>query len=353
VQGALQGAPAQAKTQQEETQFTSAAANAGLYVPSEETDPLTNFENMLKAAGVDMDAPEVQVLLQNMSPTALQNESLLQAFAGQLAARYPDAPSTLYSQALEASGFGGAYVPTLNPQAQPGSPAPLSQPKLRTQPETGWIQYANGVLVDPSQGAVIFDPSSSAPGSPKWQREVVSSWSGSKILEWRDRLHEYGYLAKEQTKSDSVDTTFLAALQAYHQARYLNGGKAIASDVAGLIDGTGGTKPPLVNFRETRAQFENDVREQYQRIFGQEPSDGELQTWTDFVIRKGMELQKKFRNQGQGSPAGMGATEAEERMIQALETSPQAQFLQDSEEENTALRDSLSRAISVTQSLAG
>jgi hypothetical protein len=151
---------------------------------------------------------------------------------------------------------------------------------------------------------------------------------------------------------DQVDAAFLAALSTYHQYRYLNGGKPLVADAA-AIGAAGGTRPPIVNFRETRAQFENDVREQYRRVFGADPSEGELTTWTDFVIRKGMELQRKFRAEGQGSPAGMGATEAEERMISRLENSPQAEFLQESTEENTALRDSIQQAVIVTKSLAG
>jgi hypothetical protein len=191
-------------------EFVQGAANRGVYVPSS-ADPGSDFEAMLRSAGVDLDAPEVQWFLQNLPPSMLEDQAMSQLFATQLAAQYPDVPTTQYAQALAASGFEGAFPVTRTPESSMGMGAFTPTPsKFQTQEETGWIRYSNGVLVDPSQGAVIYDPSSRAPGSPAWRREVVSTWSGDKIKEWRERLNEFGYLSKEQPKTAWIKLTLLS-----------------------------------------------------------------------------------------------------------------------------------------------
>jgi hypothetical protein len=54
-----------------------------------------------------------------------------------------------------------------------------------------------------------------------------------------------------------------------------------------------------------------------------------------------------------GLSSGAAAGEAVARIGERLEGTPQAEFLQDAEEENTRMRDALQQAVIVTNSLAG
>lgn len=335
------------------------------------TNPQGDLRSMLEQAGVDVEAPEVQLYIQT-TQAAVDAGSLdtnlvaLQAQA--LAEKYPSTPVTAYTDALAASGFGDEPYPA--PRTVPVGGAPQlrteigmqqvpvpGQPRFQEQEETGWIRYANGVLVPagaplgttPGAVSVIYDPASKAPGSGAWQREVVSQWGPDKVAEWRKRLIEFGYLPKE-AKKGGADATFMNALALYHNNRYINGGKPIAVDASASAGGA--DRPKLVNLEDFQAQIRNDVREQYQRVYGIRPTDGEVQQWSDYIIRQGMDLQRKFRRKYDSPMTDTAATEAEERFIEKIESTPQAQFLRESEEENTRLRDTFERMAQVTASLA-
>jgi len=313
------------------------------------------IEIILREAGVNVDDERVQLVIESAGDQIL-DPAIGPAIVAGLAAQYPDTPTTSYSQALQVSGFDGDFIGPQPVQGQfklgaeePAVDVRAGLPKYETQPDTGFIRYKNGVLVSP-EGDVVFDPTSTAPGSLRWQREVVSQWGDEKVAEWRKRLHEFGYLTSDQVKVKGIDTPFLNALSSYHTSRYLNGGKAVAGDLAG----TGAaSKPPLVNFEDMQHQIGNDVREQYRRVFGADPTPGEVEAWRDYIIRTGMDLQKEFRKKNYGSYTSMAATEAEEQFITKLENSPGAKFLRGAEEENTRMRDALEQAVVVTNSLAG
>jgi hypothetical protein len=84
-------------------------------------------------------------------------------------------------------------------------------------------------------------------------------------------------------------------------------------------------------------------------VFGEDPTDGEVEAWTQTVIRLGNQLQRGPR----GLEAGAAAGEAVARIGLRLENAPQAEFLREAEEENTRLRDALQQAVIITNSLAG
>jgi hypothetical protein len=334
------------------------ARRRGLATSEELEGSTSTIEAMLRQAGVDVEHPNVQAAIQGFGDM-LQDPTLGPAMIANLAETYPAAPLQDYDRALAVSGFRGPYVA---PQPAPGFGQLAAQegvdvadlkpptPNFETQPETGWIRYKNGVLVSP-EGDVMFDPTSRAPGSIAWGRDVVSNWSDQKVAEWRKRLHDFGYLTKDQAKVKGVDSVFLSALSSYHISRYANGGKPVAGDLAGVS--TPDEKGPLLNYEDVSAQIRNDVREQYRRVFGTDATDGLVEGYTNTIIRTAMELQRRYRKKEYSGYSSMAATEAEERFIERLEGSPQATFLRESTEENTSLRDALQQAVIVTQSLGG
>lgn len=327
-----------------------------------------DIEQMFVAAGVDIDAPLVRIYIEKAAADVASADdeaerqqilAQVQLYLPLLAEQHPSMLVTDYARALEDSGFTGPL--TIQGTTTPSELRGIAPSQVATgarsfsvQPETGWIQYANGVLVNPATGALVFDPASDAPGSPAWLQEVQSSWSPEKVAEWRARLVEFGDLSKEQGKVDGIDQAFLTGLQNFHYRRYLNFGKAVPTDLAGIA-GAGAVPEFALTAKDFQTQIQADVREQFRRVFGNDPSDAELNEWSRFVTQSAVKAQKAFERKGASpeSALSLASTEAEERMIARLEGSPESQFLQDSFAENTRLRDALASAVVTTRSLAG
>ena len=337
------------EAQQQQSRFESAVQEAGL--PALED---LDLETVLQQAGVDVNNPEVQTIIQLM-PSDLDGVTM-QALVQSLSTRFPAVPVTGYQTALAESGFTGPG----------GAPSTAEGGDVRgyyhqrqvagfvTNPDTGWVQYSTGVLVNPADGRVVYDPTSSAPGSPNWIRQVQAEWSPEKVSEWKTRLKEFGYLTKEQAKTEGIDQSFLAALAGYHTARYQNFGKAVPTDLAAIGEASAAPEFSLTA-RDFQVQIRNDVREQYRRVFGEDPTDSELGDWSRFVMQSAVQAQKVFERKGAtpSSALSLAATEAEEKLVERIENSPEAEFLSESVTENTRLRDALSTAVSTTRSLAG
>lgn len=322
---------------------------------------LDSLSAQLQQAGIDTEDLAVATLLAEPAFQEVLTGANAPGMISWLRETYPAAPTTDYDQAVIASGFTGEFTPPAgppNPRDIPGGGGEFAVaqmrkdvPKYEENEQTGWRRYRNGVLVSPD-GQVAFDPTSTAPGTLKWQRDVVSKWNTEQVEHWSNRLVEMGYLTKDQAKKVTKDDPgFLNALSNYHISRYIYG-KPVNGELSG-VGAAGSDKPPLVDYEDMAAQTRNFVREHYRRVFGEDPTDGEVVAFTDAIIKQAMELQRRYRRKGYSSYSGDAATEAGERFIERLETSPQAEFLRDSEEENTALRDALQQAVVVTNSLAG
>jgi hypothetical protein len=352
-----------------ESRFVAAVEKAA--GPLEQLD----VEHMFIEAGVDITAPEVQgyiaaatAQLQAAESEEEAQQTLLEVrtYLPFLVEQHPATPITTYALSLERSGFEGCVEPAATGPAaaaigrKPGITPEIANrmagKNFQVHPETGWIMFRNGVLVDPdvplgSAGAVVYDPSSSAPGSPTWLRGV-DRWSPEKVAEWKQRLSQARYLTKDEAQVKGIDVAFKAALSQYHAIRYQNGGTPLPANLA-----AGAAEAPEFNLtaRDFQVQIRNDVREQYRSTFGNDPSDAELENWTRFVTQSALKAQKGLERKGAtpSTALSLGATEAEERLIEGLQTSPEARFLRESVEENTSLRDALATAVSVTQSLAG
>lgn len=350
--------------QKEGQSYRSLASIWGLPSMSELTDvsATTNVEGILAQAGIDVENPDVQAMLAEPAIQELFQGPAMPGFVSFLKESYPAPAATAYDQALIESGFDTYRAPAL----EPGQMAALTSgtdeqiarfrrenPNFEENPATGWRRYPNGVLVSP-EGQIAFDPTSRAPGSLAWQRDVAAKWSPEKVQTWADRLVEFGYLSKEQAKkATSSDPGFLGALSAYHANRYVYG-KPVTGEQAGINGvAAGSDKPPLVDFEDMKASTRGFVRDTYRQVYGQDPTDGEVAALSERIIAQAMDLQKMFRRKEYGGFSEMAASEAEARFIERLQSSPQAEFLRESEEENTRLRDALSQAVTVTNSLAG
>jgi hypothetical protein len=341
--------PAAQPVSDEGSELQTAVAQA----TEQRQDVRAEAERLLREAGVNVEHPKVIAILDSTPEEILspQGQGLVAVFA----ALYPSSAQTAYSKALSEAGFleGFPELPLAAAEAQalrhkPGvTPATFGKPTdYAIEPDTGWVMYRSGVLFDPTSNQVIFEPNSMAPGSPLYLRKVTEKWSEDKVAEWRSRLADFGYLTAEQGKASGVDQTFLEALRTYHVARYQSFGKALPLDISAAAGGR-----PDLTARDFQAQIRNAVREQYRRVFDNDPTDAELEDWAGFVTNTSLRIQRRLiRQRGLTSDQALGVatTEAEERLIERLEGSPQAEFLEESVEENTRLRDGLAQAARVT-----
>lgn len=69
-------------------------------------------------------------------------------------------------------------------------------------------------------------------------------------------------------------------------------------------------------------------------------------------MKHGMRLQRKFRRHYDDPLTATASTEAGEMFIEKIQTSPEAVFLREADEENTRRRETFDRMAQVTASLA-
>lgn len=314
--------------------------------------------NALRSANIDPDNDQVAAWLRYTGDALKAGDTTFEAAMADvnMMSFNPELQATTpYLDALEAAGFSGPYNPAPTAgQAQLGRLEGMDPEEIFGKPpafqesDLGWIQYANGVLVGPDD-EVIIDPSSNAPGSANWLR-AINDWSADKIRAWKDRLVEFGYLPKEAAKGLEVTTDFRTALKTFHYNRYVNGGTPLRTGEAGA-GAAGPEAPKPIDLEEFSSQIRNDVREQYERIYGVRPGDGETELWSQYIIRQGMAMQRRNIKKYDTPMTDTAASEAEEKFIEKLEHTPEAKLLRSSEEENTRLRDTLTRMAQVTDSL--
>lgn len=344
----------------EESRFTSAVERDYGTITSQ------NIEAMFVQSGADMDDPVVQAYLSQAvsdmkaADTETERQTKLQEiqlYLPQIAADRPAIPATQWGEALAQSNLEDPLrIPANHPRYQEATGNKPS--KFIRDPDTGWVRFVGDVLVDPNvpigtPGAVIFGPSSTAPGSPLWLQTVQTSWSPEKVAEWRKRLYDNGYLTKEQSKiKGAPDLAMLNALTQYHEIRYQNGGIPLTTDAAGVA---GSGAEYNLTAKDYQVQIRNDVREQFRNNFGNDPSDAELENWTRFVTQSSLKAQRTMTKKGMdpGAAGSYASAKAGELLAERLYTSPQATQSRESIEENTSLRDGLTAAVVATRSLSG
>lgn len=336
VQTDVQGVREASEERERERQLTETLSEAGT-----NEDQL---RDVLSAAGVNAEGIAFVMSNPNMVDLLLSNEG--QFVIPGLAEQFPTAASrTAYAAAQQSYGFTEAFPWEAQrgpegPQPQFGGPPAVIR-EYEFSSETGAIRYRNGVIADPTTGQVFFPPSADVPGSPAWTQRIQSEWNPNEVAKWRKRLGEMGYLSPDQAKATGFDAQFLEAIKAYHAQRYLNFGQPLAWDTTA---GAESEEPEVV--LPDAAEIRNDVRAQFNRVFGEDPSDAELEDWTRFIRRTSAKLQRT-----KDYTPEYAAAAAEERAIEQLEQSPQGQFVRESVEENTDLHDALVSAVAVTRSL--
>jgi len=331
---------------------------------------IDELPNYLRAQGIDLTNPAIAYQLSSNAARQtlvdqLNSSSSVYALQGlRLRAPLGGAVVGSYDQALQDAGFFNSATGQPSPQpdqttgqtqdALHGMGAPESAPNqaaqsgFDTNPANGDMHFKNGVLVtigpDGNPNPPFFPPGKSVPGSLPWVHAIQDNWTTSKIKEWQQKLNQMGYSVGKP--NGKFDTKLSGALQQYWRNYYLNGGKAIAAGPA--VGPTGNTIVPLNSMRGT---IQQDVKNQFVSIYGQQPTPDELANWTDFVMKTGMKLQQ---NQGL-APSG-AVSEAVNRKSTQVQDTPAAQWAYDESGSpigpqakfNTGLSDALTNAVIAT-----
>lgn len=283
-------------------------------------------QRVLAAAGVHPD--QIRRILANPSHLDLvaANPKLAQEFAR----AYPASHVVPYYETARELGFpepvGMQADPRENPELmKPGAVGTLTSP-------TGAKKLPNGVIIDPNTGTVHFPPNDpTVAGSPAWLQQATS-WDQERVKKWRKELTKLGYLGSPK---GGVDVAFIDALREYHTFRYVYGdgkpiskvseeAKVAAEDFGGVLD---------------KSVLRGEVRGWFQAAYGDDPSDDELEFWTDRLRSTSLRLARN-RDWEPAEAASVARARQQERFLQ----SPEAQLFQEGreiEEENTKLRDSI------------
>jgi hypothetical protein len=150
-------------------------------------------------------------------------------------------------------------------------------------------------------------------------------------------LHSRGRVANA-SKEGGFDQTLRDTLAEYHRVRYTNYGKPLPYDeaaAAGLVE--------EAFVLPTGASIRNDIRVQFQVVFGDDPTDDELEHWEKFI--KG----RRANCIGQELRFCRGCDGGNRRVRRGVRLLPPGDLLERDEQENTELRDSLA---AVSQAVA-
>lgn len=311
------------------------------------------IEEALKNAGVDITAPEVQYMIDNR-PDLLSDPKLGPLLVAQFAQLYPSGEQTAYDQLVVDAGFENGFQPVA---PSPGIAQLAAHERLDLMPkgaqfnasEDGAVLYKNGVLVTPDGQVVYQENDEAAAGSRAWLENARSTWSDETVLEWRKKLVEFGYLPKEQSDG-AYDVTFETALRAYQEQKYLHFGKPIVVDASA---GASLAAEIKLSPADLQAEIRGSVTEQFIKVFGDEPSDAELSSWSRWLTDEWTKLQKKLVKKGVDpvSALGVAGTQADELFIEKLGNTPQVEYATENFQENTRLRDAMQSAVITTSAL--
>lgn len=198
-------------------------------------------------------------------------------------------------------------------------------PSEFTDPDTGAIKRKNGVLVDPSAdpgSGVYYPPNSDVEGSYNWLNKTLD-WDKARAEKWRGRLNKLGYEIPEKGDGDEGLRT---ALDTYFRRKYFYGKET-------KLDAASGGRQRAEDVMDP-VEIRQDVRAAYQTVFGDDPSDAELEVWEDSYRR----TLNRILSRGRAPEQAVTATK--EKFATKFTNDPGVKKYNELETENTELADS-------------
>lgn len=268
-------------------------------------------ENLAKAAtllqNAGGDAQAFADFLAGLSPSEQTNVTDLIVNNDNLAAfwarRFPSSGTSLYHEAESTFGFSTTLAENkLAGRKSPEMDLPLplisgtTLPKNILAGEEGVLKgqangmkakrLENGVIVswdpnDPTAATEVYFPNDKKgqiAGSRQWVNKVEEKWDDKTVEKWRQKLASLGYSVPEEGGWDRDFATTLAT--AYKQF-YADGQKW--KQYAPATGGTGTGTDLKVSDLYDPTSARQAVRAKYQQMFGDMPTDKELEEWTGFI----------------------------------------------------------------------
>lgn len=198
-------------------------------------------------------------------------------------------------------------------------------PSEYTDPRTGAIKRDNGVLVDPSadpSNGVYYPPNSDVEGSFSWLNKTLE-WDKERAGKWRKRLNRLGY---EIPENGDGDEGLRNALDLYFRRKYFYGKET-------KLDAASGGRQRAEDVMDP-VEIRQDVRAAYQTVFGDDPSDAEIEVWEDSYRR----TLNKILSRGRAPEQAITATK--EKFATKFTQDPGVKKYNELETENTELADS-------------
>lgn len=297
----------------------------------------------------------------NVTDLIVNNDNLVSFWAK----RFPSQGMNAYHEAETAFGFSttlaenklGANAKDMNIQLPliGGSGTPISGDMFAPNEgvlkgESGGMKakrLENGVIViwDPNDPTVNpevrypNDKKGQIAGSRQWLNKIEEKWDEGTVEKWRKKLAGLGYSVPEEGGWDNDFATTLG--HAYKQF-YADGQKWKQQSQVSGVGGVGGRPDIKMEDLYDPAQARQAVRAKYQQMFGDAPTDYELDEWTSWVRTEA----KKMARSDKGSTTALGA-----RLEERIEQTPTGKaFIEQANEleQQTGLADGILSIASLT-----
>lgn len=285
-------------------------------IASQQNSDMQDAQEALLNAGVDPNIVK-NALTPGIAALIARAPSLAQVWAQRYPANsystYTSAEAQFFGGLQSAQGLSGAEGPS-NLTTQQGSVV------AHRDEETGVI-----VTEDQSTGDVNVlypnDPDGTIPGSPMWRRKARQAWNAADIKRWRKKLYKTGYISQAE---GGFNTELYQALGEFFTNKYAD------------LPHPGSPQDAKTSVKDAYdpVLMRQDVRDTLRGLYGDEPSDGEVDHWVP-VLKK---WTKRAVNHG-ASPEHAQAR-AQEKFATDFTNDPGVSKYLDLQEMDTSLHDS-------------
>lgn len=320
------------------------------------TKSLTKATELLMLAGADTHAfgtflntlrPSEQA---NITDLIVNNDKLVTFWAR----RFPSSGSSLYQDAETSFGFAQTLaqrkadinvklplIGNATGHAIPNTAVGGGEVGVLKGEAEGMKakRLENGVIVawDPNDSTatteVYFpnDKKAQIQGSRQWLKKVEEKWDDETVEKWRQKLAGLGYSVPDE---GGWDSEFAQTLATAYKQFYADGQKwKQQTQVSG---GGVGARPDIkLEDLYDPAQARQAVRAKFQQVFGEDPTNKELEEWTGVVEQTA----RKMARHDKGSTTSLSA-----RFEEKFEKDPVArEFIDQANEleQNTGLADGI------------